>query len=104
MLTVDNLKVLADRHNLPWAVMGDFNDVVYGEEKWGGNGVCRRRVEEYTGYMNYCNLIDLGFTGLKFTWTNKRDLPGLNLPKVDWIGFGRMRTGSIAFLKLMSST
>ena len=39
----------------------------------GGNGICRRRVEEYTGCMNYCNLFDLGFTGPKFTWTNKKD-------------------------------
>ena len=65
-----NLKMLSERHKLPWAVMWDFNDVVCSEEKMGGNGICRRRVEEYTGCMNYCNLFDLGFTGPKFTCTN----------------------------------
>ncbi|XP_050249064.1 uncharacterized protein LOC126696350 [Quercus robur] len=45
-----NLKILSERHNLPWAVMGDFNDVVCDDEK---------------------------MRGPKFTWTNKEDLPGL---------------------------
>ena len=57
--------MLSERHKLPWAFMWDFNDVVCSEEKMGGNGICRRRVEEYTGCMNYCNLFDLGFTGPK---------------------------------------
>lgn len=62
-----NLKILSKRHNLPWAVMGDFNDMVNGEEKMEGNGICRRRVFEYTNCMDYCHLFDLGFTGPKFT-------------------------------------
>ena len=66
--------------------MGDFNDVVSGEEKIGGGGgygICRRRVLEYTNCMDYCNFFDLGFTGPKFTWTNKRDFPGLIQGRLD---------------------
>ena len=66
--------------------MGDFNDVVSGEEKIGGGGgygICRRRVLEYTNCMDYCNFFDLGFTGPKFTWTNKRDFPGLIEGRLD---------------------
>ena len=47
-----NLKILSERHNLPWAVMGDFNDVVIRDEKMGCNGICRRRVLEYTNCMD----------------------------------------------------
>ena len=47
--------------------MEDFNDVVNGDEKIGRNGIYKRRVLEYTNYMDYCNLFDLGFTGPKFT-------------------------------------
>ena len=47
--------------------MGDFNDVTCEEEKFGGNGICRRRVTEYIGCMDYCNHIDLGFSGTNYT-------------------------------------
>ena len=57
--------------------------MVSEEEKMGGNGICRRRVIEYTSCMDFCNLFDLGFTGPKFTWTNKRDLPGLIQGRLD---------------------
>ena len=73
----NNHRVLSVRHNLPWAVMGDFNDVTKEEEKKGGNGICRTRVFEYTDCMDFCNLLDLGFSGSIFTWTNKRDISGL---------------------------
>ena len=63
----NNLRVLSVRHNLPWAVMGDFNDVTKDEEKKGGNGICRRRVFKYTDCMDFCNLLDLGFSGSIFT-------------------------------------
>ena len=32
----NNLRVLFVRHNLPWAIMGDCNDVIKGEEKKKG--------------------------------------------------------------------
>ena len=79
----ENLKMLSVRHNLPWAVMGDFNDDTCEEKKYGGNGICRRRVMEYTGCMDYYNLIDLGFSGTKYTWTNKRDIGDLIQQRLD---------------------
>ena len=79
----NNLRVLSVRHNLPWAVMGDFNDVTKEEEKKGGNGICRKRVFKYTDCMDFCNLLDLGFSGSIFTWTNKRDISGLIQQRLD---------------------
>ena len=32
------MKILSERHNLPWAVMGDFNDVVIRDEKMDAMG------------------------------------------------------------------
>ena len=79
----ENLKMLSVRHNLPWAVMGDFNDDTCEEKKYRGNGICRRKVMEYTGCMDYYNLIDLGFSGTKYTWTNKRDIGDLIQQRLD---------------------
>nr|XP_023873506.1 uncharacterized protein LOC111986105 [Quercus suber] len=52
-----------------------------------GNGSCNRRVSEETSCMDFCNLLDLGFSGAKFIWTNRRDLYDLIQQKLDrvWV-------------------
>ena len=69
--------MLSNLYDLPWALMGDFNEVISEEEKSGGNPICQRRVRAILDYMNECQMMDLGFSGPKFTWTNKRELGGL---------------------------
>ena len=73
----ENLKLLSILHDLPSALMGDFNEVISEEEKSRGNPICQRRVRAILDYMNECQMMDLGFSGPKFTWTNKRELGGL---------------------------
>ena len=36
--------MLGNIHDLPWALIGDFNEVLLEEEKSGGNLICQRRV------------------------------------------------------------
>ena len=79
----DNLEILAGLHNLPWLIMGDFNEVVSGREKFGDNRVNVCRATKFNNFMDSCNMIDLGFVGLRFTWTNKRGLDGLILERLD---------------------
>nr|XP_023872395.1 uncharacterized protein LOC111985008 [Quercus suber] len=79
----DNLKLIATLHDLPWALMGDFNEVIVEEEKVGGNPICQRRVRAILDCMNVCQMMDLGFSGPKFTWTNKRELGGLIQCRLD---------------------
>ena len=59
----NNLITIASRHNLPWLALGDFNDVLSEDEKFGGNGICGKRVRAYQECMNECKLLDLGFSG-----------------------------------------
>ena len=73
----ENLEKVSDHHDLLWILMGDFNEVLEESEKFGGNSLSVRRVREYIECMKHCNLLDLGFSGLKFTWTNKRGLRNL---------------------------
>ena len=79
----NNLVVIASLHNLPWVMLGDFNDIASSGDKWGGNRPSASRISEYTDCMNSCNMIDLGFSGPKFTWTNCHDISSLIMQRLD---------------------
>ena len=82
--------MLANLHDLPWALMGDFNEVLATKEKYGGNPICQRRVNAIKECMDDCRMMDLGFTGPIFTWTNKRELNNLIQCRLDrcWVNPG----------------
>lgn len=86
----NNLRILANMHDLPWALMGDFNEVLSKEEKYGRNPICQRRVRAIKECMDDCNMMDLGFSSPKFTWTNKRELGNLIQCRLDrcWVNSG----------------
>ncbi|KAL2936882.1 LINE-1 retrotransposable element ORF2 protein, partial [Bienertia sinuspersici] len=56
----------------PFICMGDFNEVVDPTEKFGGRPISRKRAQLFADAMNTSNLMDFGFHGPKFTWTNSR--------------------------------
>lgn len=78
-----NLTKVAQLHNLPWLVLGDFNEVLCGEDKYGGRQVNINRALEFKECLDLCNLLDLGFSGLKFTWSNLRQVTNLILERID---------------------
>ena len=49
----------------------DFNDMISDEEKLGGLPVNRTCISAFRNCMDNYGLMDLGFHGLRFTWTNK---------------------------------
>ncbi|XP_030924591.1 uncharacterized protein LOC115951550 [Quercus lobata] len=83
MRVMENLKLIATLHDLPWALMGDFNEVIIEGEKARGNPIFQRRVRAILDCMNECQMMDLVFSGPKFTWTNKRELGGLIQCRLD---------------------
>ena len=48
-----------------------------------GYPICQRRVRAILDCMNECQMLDLGFSRPKYTWTNKRDLGGLIQCRLD---------------------
>jgi hypothetical protein len=79
----NNLSVIADLLSLPWVMVGDFNDILSSEEKWGGNKPSASRMAEFHACLNSCSLIDLGFSGPKYTWTNSQDVSSLIMQRLD---------------------
>ena len=79
----NNLKTVAHLHNLPWLMLGDSNEVLCGEDKFGGNRVNLNRALDFKNCLDECNMLDLGFAGPKFTWTNRRPISNLILERID---------------------
>ena len=70
----NNLSKVVDLHNLLWVIVGDFNEPLIGEDKFGGRPVSVNRSLLLKECLNKCNMLELGFSGLRFTWTNRRDV------------------------------
>ena len=72
---------LAKASNLPWLVMGDFNDISCASEKCGGN--FDSGGSAFVDWISRNQHIDLGFSGSKFTWCNKRNAEGIIWKRID---------------------
>lgn len=59
---------------MPWVTVGDFNEPLLNKDKYGGRAVSSSRSLEFKECLDSCNMIDLGFLGPRFTWTNKREV------------------------------
>ncbi|PKI46345.1 hypothetical protein CRG98_033240 [Punica granatum] len=56
----------------PWIGIGDFNCIVTGDEKQGGRPFQATSSTGLGYIIDLLGLVDLGFSGNKHTWTNKR--------------------------------
>lgn len=66
------LKAIVDNMNGAWVVLGDFNEIVDLEEKKWGVVMNLRKCMRFYERINACNLVDLGYWSLKFTWNGLR--------------------------------
>ncbi|KAF9622365.1 hypothetical protein IFM89_031168, partial [Coptis chinensis] len=55
-----------------WLCAGDFNDILYREEKRGGRPVYQWQCQPFADMIQNCELMDLEFVGSTFTWTNNQ--------------------------------
>ncbi|KAK3198468.1 hypothetical protein Dsin_021883 [Dipteronia sinensis] len=77
------LRRLAGMYCMPWLCMGDFNEVLQDSEKRGGVSESWRALSEFREAVEDCHLVDMGFTGPKFTWCNKREGAEIILERLD---------------------
>ena len=59
-----------------WLIAGDFNDIVSNEEKWGGNSRLESSFQDFKQFINGNHLLDIGFVGHPWTWSNNWEQGG----------------------------
>lgn len=66
------IRTLAGKSTLPWCIIGDFNDIMFADEKRGGRDHPRNCLDGFCDTVRDCALVDLGYVGEKFTWEKSR--------------------------------
>ena len=79
----ENLIKVVDLHNKPWVIAGDFNEPLLNEDKFGGRPVSLSRSLLFKDCLDKCNMVDLGFSGPWYTWTNRREINNLIQERID---------------------
>ncbi|WCJ20597.1 LINE-1 retrotransposable element ORF2 protein [Euphorbia peplus] len=67
----DNLNLLSNNINVPWFLIGDFNDIGSLDDQRGGSQRYNKRSINHKAQMDDCGLIDIGFSGVRFTWRRR---------------------------------
>jgi endonuclease/exonuclease/phosphatase family metal-dependent hydrolase len=67
-----HLTALRASSTLPWLVVGDFNEVQWQYEHFSANLRAEAQMAAFRDCLQLCELNDLGFSGLPFTYDNKR--------------------------------
>ena len=80
---INNLINVADLHNMPWVIAGDFNEPLVDGDKFGGRAVSVNRSLLFKECLDKCSMIDIGFAGPHFTWTNRREVQALIQERID---------------------
>ncbi|KAK4708585.1 hypothetical protein R3W88_029510 [Solanum pinnatisectum] len=67
----NSLRNVVSTKNGPWLVCGDFNEITNASEKLGGRPINNSKCSSFINYLDDMGMMDLGFTGQKYTWTIK---------------------------------
>ena len=66
------LRMLHSRSKLLWCCFGDFNELLKVEDKRGGAPQSHSQMQQFRDVLDHCGFVDLGFSGLAFTWRGGR--------------------------------
>ena len=68
---MQDLEVIASKRRMPWMVVGDYNCVLFPDERVGSI-VRQQETMRLQSCVQLCGLQDMASTGYKFTWNNKQ--------------------------------
>jgi exonuclease III len=66
------MEEIIDSFSRLWMLIGDINSIVSSSEKRGGISNVGGSSKYFTNFVDHVGAIDLGFSGSKYTWSNKR--------------------------------
>nr|TKS04410.1 hypothetical protein D5086_0000141350 [Populus alba] len=70
---------------LPWLVMGDFNAILHTDDRVGGDMQWYRHQDDFRHCIRQSELIQIPYTGPRFTWHNGQHGTHTIQKKLDWI-------------------
>ncbi|XVF82826.1 hypothetical protein PTKIN_Ptkin16aG0081500 [Pterospermum kingtungense] len=62
------LRRLGENNTMPWVCLGDFNEILWSNEKKGGQPRLERQMEAFREALEVNELADLGYADSRFTW------------------------------------
>lgn len=65
--------------------MGDFNAVMHSADRLGGDTAWYRHLDDFNNCIQQAELIQIPYTGLKFSWHNGQHENHTIQQKLDWI-------------------
>ena len=63
----NNLMNVAELHNMPWVIAGDFNEPLVNDDKFGGRAVSVNSSLLFKECLDKCSMMDIGFAGPRYT-------------------------------------
>lgn len=68
----EKLQCLKNTSDLPWLVVGDFNEAMWDFEHFSATPRGEPQMIAFRDALEVCELVDLGFVGVPYTYDNKR--------------------------------
>jgi hypothetical protein len=67
-----NLRRIAHDANVPWLMIGDFNETKWQHEHLSETRRSEKRMADFRRLLSFCNLDDIDYTGPSWTFDNKQ--------------------------------
>lgn len=66
------LRELKAKYDLPWIILGDFNEALWQQEHLSCTPRSESHMMAFREVLNVCDMVDLGFSGVPYTYDNRR--------------------------------
>ena len=67
------LRTLKNKSSAPWVMIGDFNEAMWSFEYFSQTRRREKQMKDFRDVLSPCDLHDLGFSGVPWTYNNKQE-------------------------------